>query len=77
MFGFCRDLLPALVCQKDGYQLHVKKEIKANEKVIVEGSLICRHGGQEYQITSGVLDVLKRQGELDTLMSREISVRNN
>lgn len=76
MYGFSKNLIPALLCQKDRGVLEVSAVTKGNDKVIIDGQLSCQTCHTHYQIKDGILDFMPQQPDLDEVMSREIKSRD-
>ncbi|MFZ1928634.1 MAG: methyltransferase domain-containing protein [Candidatus Sulfotelmatobacter sp.] len=73
--NFPRRFLPALRCIKDGGQLSVFAEVRADEGGITEGTLRCTECSREYTIENGILrlmsDSLTRENQLEiTLLNQ-------
>ncbi len=75
-YGFPKNLISAVVCQKDASKLRIEKVIAADSDKIIEGNLICPVCGLNYEINQGILNLLTGQPGLDELLKIEIVKRD-
>lgn len=75
-YCFSKKLLLALVCPHDQGKLNLIKTTKENSVGIFEGELSCQNCQQSYFIKFGILYLLPEQGQINTLMSTEMQVRD-
>ena len=73
--GFPKKLISSLVCQSDSQALIIKDEFDDN--YVLNGNLVCPSCRREYEIKDGIVNLLEGQGELDSILKSEISVRND
>ncbi len=75
IFGFPKQLLATLVCQKDQLALRVEEQI-ASQTHIIDGVLHCDSCAQQYVISGGIVNFLEGQAGVTDVMQDEIVSRD-
>lgn len=75
-YGFSKKLIPALVCQKDGGDLKIANTAEADDRVVVEGELVCKQCERKYKISKGIVHFLTEQKEVGSELQDEIRARD-
>ena len=76
LLGFSKQAIASLVCQIDGLPLAVKFVDCGSDEVITDGCLLCPLG-HDYEIKSGILNLLRSQPPLNELVLTEKVARDN
>jgi len=75
-YGFPKNLIEALVCQKDGGLLAIREEKDSDTDKIHEGALVCKDCETVYPVQNGIVNLLGNQSQLDDSLAQEIKARD-